>query len=70
MMTNEERAAALIEYLDAYRVWNRSRISSEEATSEMVEAARRALSKGITVREIKEARQHEDAKAERMTAFD
>jgi hypothetical protein len=67
---DEARTAALLEYLDAYREWNRARIDSEEATTNMVAAARTALSLGVTIREIKDARKTEDAKAERMTAFD
>jgi hypothetical protein len=71
MTTNDEvRAEALRQYIDTYRKWNSARISSEEATADMVAAARNALSIGITLREIKDARKAEDAKAERMTSLD
>jgi hypothetical protein len=69
-MANDPRAEALLQYIDAYREWNRARISSEEATANMVAAARNALSLGITLREIKDARLEEDARAERMTSLD
>jgi hypothetical protein len=67
---DDSKAQAILDYLDAYRAWNRARIDSEESTIEMVESARRALSTGVTLREIKDARLKEDAKAERMTSFD
>lgn len=70
MANDDTRSAALLEYLDSYREWNRARISSEEATADMVAKACNALSVGVTLREIKDARKAEDAKAERMTAFD
>jgi len=71
MTTNDEaRSAAVRNYIDKYRTWNRSRIENEEAQTEMVAAAREALDLGVSIREIKEARVAEDRAAERMTAFD
>ena len=70
MASDADKAQAILDYLDAYRSWNRSRIDNEEANSRLVASAREALDKGVSVQEIKAARKEEDFRAERMTTFD
>lgn len=70
MASDADKAQAILDYLDAYRAWNRTRIDNEEANTRLVETARNALDKGALPTELKNAVRMEDRAAERMTAFD